>query len=120
MLLGVDKSAIVADFVRSTESLRGSEYATTMASRLKQTLQNTKLLADDKDVDFDLASQVFMSSRPEFLGAAFEAMEARYETADRYLAEGLGVSGPDRKKFQDRMLSAPLPPPLLDPRSRNY
>jgi hypothetical protein len=47
-------------------------------------------------------------------------MEVYFGSQEQYLSEVLGVSEFDREVLREAMLVAPVPPPLIDPRSRNY
>ena len=46
-----------------------------------------------------------LEAREEYLGAAFEAIDARYPSVDRYLAEALGVDASLRSRLRSRLLT---------------
>lgn len=58
------------------------------------------------DVDPDVLN-VVKAADPQFLSAAFAAMDARWGGAEAFLREGLGLSVHDQKRLQDLLLSAP-------------
>jgi protein-tyrosine phosphatase len=71
MLLGVERSTIVADFSKATEALRGGgDYPTSTAiPRIKRELDGRGLLTAEVEngVDFESAAAVLTCARPDFL-----------------------------------------------------
>ncbi|MEU3409020.1 tyrosine-protein phosphatase [Streptomyces sp. NPDC006670] len=92
LALGVDRDAIVADYMESNAPhnryrlLRGTETPETRPAEV------TELLAP------------LFDARPEYLLAAYETVDAHWGGLDRYLAEGLGLTPATRERLRDRLL----------------
>ncbi len=85
--LGVPRDAILADYVISDRPLHRRELWHLF----------------HRDVDPG-AYQAVGAAAPEYLGAAFEAIDSNWGGEDRYLREALGLSDADRAGLAQRLL----------------
>ncbi|MEV6670417.1 tyrosine-protein phosphatase [Streptomyces sp. NPDC051162] len=90
LALGVPRDVIEADYLESNAPHR--RY------RMRQPRP-----AEPPEITA-LLSPMF-EARAEYLAAAFAAIEETWGTADRYLAEGLGITGPTRERLRGRLLT---------------
>ncbi|MEU3755481.1 tyrosine-protein phosphatase [Streptomyces olivoreticuli] len=90
LALGVPREAIEADYLESNAPHR----------RYRMRRQQA---AEPPEIT-ELLSPMF-EARAEYLAAAFTAIEETWGTADRYLAEGLGVTTAARERLRQRLLT---------------
>jgi protein-tyrosine phosphatase len=92
LALGVEREAIVADYLKSNDKhrrylvRRGEETADTMAPEV-----------------LTLLSPLF-DARIEYLQAAFDEMGQGWGSTERYLADGLGITAEVRERLRERLL----------------
>jgi protein-tyrosine phosphatase len=75
-------------------------------------LTNERLKAPPEGARFGLApdaAAVLWGVRPEFLDAAFEAVNADYGGLEPYLADGLGLRRPERERLRELYLARTPP-----------
>ncbi|GAA2919484.1 tyrosine-protein phosphatase [Streptomyces thioluteus] len=89
LALGVPRDAIEADYLESNAPHR--RY------RLKRSAETTPEV-------LELLSPLF-EARADYLAAAFEALDERWGTTERYLTEGLGLTGPARERLRELLLT---------------
>ncbi|UQX03953.1 tyrosine-protein phosphatase [Streptomyces sp. RerS4] len=91
LALGVEREAIVADYLESNAPHR--RYRMRRADA-----------ADNGSPEVrELLSPLF-EARAEYLDAAFETIEGRWGAVDRYLGEGLGLTPETLDRLRDRLL----------------
>ncbi|WP_327288015.1 tyrosine-protein phosphatase [Streptomyces sp. NBC_01198] len=94
LALGVQRSAIEADYLES--NARHRRYKVVRGDGSTGT-------AIDPQVS-ELLSPLF-EARVEYLRAAFDTIEERWGSVDRYLAEGLGLTPERRAALRERLLT---------------
>lgn len=90
--VGVDPDAIEADYLESNATHR----------RYKVQRSSTSADAYSPEV-MELLSPLF-DARAEYLRAAFDTIEQHWGGTERYLSEGLGLTGADRDRLRERLL----------------
>ncbi|MFI1797360.1 tyrosine-protein phosphatase [Streptomyces sp. NPDC020379] len=90
LALGVPRDVIEADYLESNAPHRRYRM------RRPRPAEPPEITA--------LLSPMF-EARAEYLAAAFAAMEETWGTADRYLADGLGLTGTTRERLRQRLLT---------------
>ncbi|NUS11251.1 MAG: tyrosine-protein phosphatase [Streptomyces sp.] len=95
LALGVERSAIEADYLES--NARHRRYKVVRGDGSTGT-------AIDPEIR-ELLDPLF-EARVEYLRAAFETIEERWGSVDRYLAEGLGLTPERRARLRERLLTA--------------
>ncbi|GAB2903903.1 tyrosine-protein phosphatase [Streptomyces mayteni] len=96
LAVGVERTAIVGDYLKSNAPHR--RY------RLRRPGDGRPALpADVAEVEGLLAP--LFDARAEYLESAFEQIDASWGGPDRYLAEGLGVTEPDRERLRDLLVT---------------
>jgi len=92
LALGVEREAIVADYLESNAKHR----------RYKVRRSSTSASAYSPEV-MELLSPLF-DARAEYLAAAFDTIEERWGSVDTYLEQGLGVTPEIRERLRERLL----------------
>ena len=92
LALGVEREAIVADYLESNAKHR----------RYKVRRTSTSADAYSPEV-MELLSPLF-EARAEYLSAAFETIEETWGSVEVYLEEGLGLTPEIRERLRDRLL----------------
>jgi protein-tyrosine phosphatase len=92
LALGVEREAIVADYLESNAKHR----------RYKVRRTSTSADAYSPEV-MELLSPLF-EARAEYLAAAFETIEETWGGVEEYLAEGLGLTPELRERLRERLL----------------
>ncbi|MCX4987221.1 MULTISPECIES: tyrosine-protein phosphatase [unclassified Streptomyces] len=92
LALGVERDAIVADYLESNAAHR----------RYKVHRTNSSASAYSPEV-MELLSPLF-DARAEYLTAAFEAIEENWGSVDVYLEQGLGLTPELRERLRGRLL----------------
>jgi protein-tyrosine phosphatase len=94
LALGVERSAIEADYLKS--NARGHGYKVVRSD-------GSTGAAIDPAIR-ELLRTLF-EARVEYLRIAFDTIEERWGTVDRYLEEGLGLTPERRERLRERLLS---------------
>lgn len=92
LALGVEREAIVADYLESNAKHR----------RYKVRRSSTSASAYSPEV-MELLSPLF-DARAEYLTAAFDTIEETWGSVDTYLEQGLGVTPEIRERLRERLL----------------
>lgn len=92
LALGVEREAIVADYLESNAKHR----------RYKVRRSSTSASAYSPEV-MELLSPLF-DARAEYLAAAFDTIEETWGSVDTYLEQGLGVTPEIRERLRERLL----------------
>lgn len=92
LALGVEREAIVADYLESAAGHRRYKVRRSGSADTAYTPEVMELL----DPLFD--------ARAEYLQAAFSSIEERWGDVDTYLAQGLGLSAESRDRLRERLL----------------
>lgn len=92
LALGVEREAIVADYLESNAKHR----------RYKVRRTSTSADAYSPEV-MELLSPLF-EARAEYLSAAFETIDETWGSVEVYLEEGLGLTPEIRERLRDRLL----------------
>ncbi|MGA5036448.1 tyrosine-protein phosphatase [Streptomyces capoamus] len=92
LALGVEREAIVADYLESAAGHRRYKVRRSGSADTAYTPEVMELL----DPLFD--------ARAEYLQAAFASIEERWGDVDTYLAQGLGLSAESRDRLRERLL----------------
>ncbi|GGW10226.1 protein-tyrosine-phosphatase [Streptomyces libani subsp. rufus] len=92
LALGVEREAIVADYLESAAGHRRYKVRRSGSADTAYTPEVMELL----DPLFD--------ARAEYLHAAFASIEERWGDVDTYLAQGLGLSAESRDRLRERLL----------------
>ncbi|MEV5887305.1 tyrosine-protein phosphatase [Streptomyces sp. NPDC052020] len=92
LALGVEREAIVADYLKSNAKHR----------RYKVRRSSTSASAYSPEV-MELLSPLF-DARAEYLSAAFAAIEETWGGVDTYLERGLGLTPQTRERLRERLL----------------
>ncbi|MFG1811039.1 tyrosine-protein phosphatase [Streptomyces sp. NPDC049040] len=95
LALGVERSAIEADYLES--NARHRRYKVVRGDGSTGT-------AIDPEIR-ELLSPLF-EARVEYLRAAFDTIEERWGSVDRYLEEGLGLTPESRERLREHLLTA--------------
>lgn len=95
-LLGVHPDDLMADYLLTNAVANIEARTPEIGARLEQAYHCKATLA---------AMRAFLAVEPEYLDVAFDEIEARYGSTERYLAEALGV-GPERRAAIERKLLA--------------
>jgi protein-tyrosine phosphatase len=94
LALGVERSAIEADYLESNAEHR--RYKVVRGD-------GSSGIAIDPEIR-ELLLPLF-EARVEYLRTAFDTIEERWGSVDRYLAEGLGLTPERRERLRDRLLT---------------
>ncbi|GAA3378440.1 tyrosine-protein phosphatase [Streptomyces sannanensis] len=94
LAIGVERDAIEADYLESNATHR----------RYKVQRGDNSAAAMSPEV-MELLSPLF-DARAEYLAAAFAAIDETWGSADRYLAEGLGLTPETLERLRERLLDA--------------
>ena len=89
-LLGVPKETIMEDYLRSNDYI---------IPKYKEVID--KFVASGGDADIPPA---ILGVKKEYLEAAFDEMETKYKTIDRYFSEALGIDTSQQKALKDLYL----------------
>ncbi|MDH6626424.1 protein-tyrosine phosphatase [Streptomyces sp. LBL] len=92
LALGVEREAIVADYLASNAKHR----------RYKVRRSGSSASAYSEEV-MELLSPLF-DARAEYLAAAFETIDETWGSVDAYLEEGLGITPEIRERLRERLL----------------
>ncbi|KOU60932.1 protein tyrosine phosphatase [Streptomyces sp. MMG1533] len=92
LTLGVEREAIVADYLKSNAKHR----------RYKVRRSSTSASAYSPEV-MELLSPLF-DARAEYLSAAFDTIEETWSSVEVYLEQGLGVTPEIRERLRERLL----------------
>ena len=92
LAVGVERDAIVADYLESNATHR----------RYKVRRSGTSPRRDSPEV-MELLGPLF-DARAEYLSAAFETIEETWGGVDRYLERGLGLTPALRDRLRERLL----------------
>ncbi|MFD3554092.1 tyrosine-protein phosphatase [Streptomyces goshikiensis] len=92
LALGVERAAIVADYLESNAPHRRYRMRRSGEPAGTRSPEVAELLAP------------LFDARAEYLTAAFEAIDATWGGVDRYLAEGLGLTPETLDRLRDRLL----------------
>jgi protein-tyrosine phosphatase len=92
LALGVERDAIVADYLESNAKHR----------RYKVRRSGTSAEAYSPEV-MELLGPLF-DARAEYLTAAFETVEETWGGVDAYLERGLGLTAQTRERLRERLL----------------
>lgn len=91
-ILGVDRDAIVADYLASNEGTRAATAATLAGLRRGHLMAEPELLVPLLEV------------RADYLAAGYAEVTERYGDVDRYVSDGLGLSAGTRAALADALL----------------
>ncbi|MFI0815512.1 tyrosine-protein phosphatase [Streptomyces sp. NPDC021098] len=97
LALGVEREAIEADYLQSAAAHRRYKIWRKGNPADGSDPMSPEVLA--------LLSPLF-DARTAYLEAAFETIEETWGGPERYLAEGLGLTAPQRERLRDRLLTA--------------
>ncbi|MCW5252145.1 MULTISPECIES: tyrosine-protein phosphatase [unclassified Streptomyces] len=92
LALGVERDAIVEDYLKSNAAHRRYRVQRSDSSAAAYSPEVMELL----DPLFD--------ARAEYLAAAFETVEETWGGVDTYLERGLGITAPTRERLRERLL----------------
>lgn len=93
-LLGVDRGAIMADYLLTNENLR-EECDELIRSAVQRSSGSEQA---------ERAARLFFSAQKEFLEATYEKAEELYGSFEGFLTEALGVTADDRAKLRKMYL----------------
>ncbi|WP_335932869.1 tyrosine-protein phosphatase [Streptomyces sp. PTD5-9] len=92
LAVGVERDAIEADYLKSNEAHR------------RYRIRRSDTSADGMSAEvLELLSPLF-GAQPEYLAAAFAAIEETWGDTERYLTEGLELSPGTRERLRDRLV----------------
>ncbi|GAA3009256.1 tyrosine-protein phosphatase [Streptomyces fulvorobeus] len=91
LAVGVEREAIEADYLLSNDAHR----------RYKVKRSDTSATGMSDEV-MELLDPLF-GARPEYLAAAFDTIAETWDTTERYLTEGLGLSPRTRERLRERL-----------------
>ncbi|WNI18687.1 tyrosine-protein phosphatase [Actinacidiphila sp. ITFR-21] len=94
LALGVERSAIEADYLKS--NARGRRYKVVRGD-------GTTGAAIDPEVAALIGA--LFEARVEYLRTAFDTVDERWGSVDRYLEEGLGLTPERRERLRERLLT---------------
>lgn len=94
-LLGVHPDDVMADYLLTNQAARLDERTPGITEVIAKTYGRTPSQS---------AVRAFLGVEPEFLDAAFDAIEARHGSLDSYLETDLGVDAKLRGQIADRLL----------------
>ncbi|URM88984.1 tyrosine-protein phosphatase [Streptomyces sp. MRC013] len=92
MAVGVERGAIEADYLKSNDPHRRYRVRRADPSPDGTSPQVMELLAP------------LFDARAEYLHTAYAAIEETWGSTERYLSDGLGLSGPTRDRLRERLL----------------
>lgn len=90
--LGVDRDTVYADYLASNPIVQGAGATMLAGLRLANVMAEPELLTPLLDV------------RRDYLAAAFDEVERRFGTFDRYVADGLGLDATVRAALAEALL----------------
>ncbi len=98
-VLGVPQQTILEDYELTSKYLMSPDDKTVASQKLRAQVENMmKTLTPEQ-------RQVLMDSGPEYLNAAFTAIDKRYGSFDNYRREALGVTDADVLALRTRLLA---------------
>lgn len=92
--LGVPRAAVVEDYLLTNEAM---DYEGYVLPRVAARFEPDGI--PDRESVMALAGV-----RPEYLQAAYEAIEADFETVERYIEDAVGLDGAARLRLRNRLL----------------
>ncbi|MFJ8162591.1 tyrosine-protein phosphatase [Streptomyces sp. NPDC096136] len=92
LALGVDREAIVADYLESN------------APHNRYRLRRADDTPETRDPEVTELLAPLFDARAEYLVAAYETIDTHWGGIERYLAEGLGLAPAARERLRDRLL----------------
>jgi protein-tyrosine phosphatase len=98
--LGVPEETVMEDYLLSNDYLAESNAAT--LDQVRPIVASAQGVPEDQ---VDLSNlEALLEVRPEYLQAAFDAVEEQYGDFDTYLTEGLGLDQATIDAFRDSLL----------------
>jgi len=92
-LLGVPREEIVEDYLRSNEYILPA---------YKKVIDGFEAGGGDPAIP-----SAILGVKKEYLDAAFDEMQTKYGTIEKYFSEGLGIDAPQQKALQEMYLARP-------------
>jgi protein-tyrosine phosphatase len=98
--LGVPEETVMEDYLLSNDNLEASNAAT--LDQVRPIVAGAQGIPEDQ---VDLGNlEALLTVRPEYLQAAFDAVDEQYGDFETYLTEGLGVDQATLDALRDRLL----------------